>query len=132
MAGMFCTHLTEHSSTSRCPGGFVWRAVNTHGFPVAGELEGEFLLPHLLDYMTTDGSLLSLVEARLVCVIEVTFLHQDGEGGLSGLPYFLVNILGLFENRDLLNPYAMNGHSHPFHLDEFTFTFRGTESNFSS
>lgn len=44
------TCLHKHLGHGR-PAGFVWSAVNRHGFPIPGEFEGEFLPHQLLNHL---------------------------------------------------------------------------------
>ena len=94
---LWAIYLAEHLGTIGLRG-FVGGAVHTHGLPVAGELQGELFLPHLLDDMGSSRPLLSLAQVGFVGVVVVHLLSQNSQCSLRSLSYLLIHILTL-QNR---------------------------------
>ena len=87
--------LDEHLGASAQFGLLDWHAAGAHRLAVTRELESEVLAPHGLDVLVADGSQILLLHSGLVDVHYVHLLAEDGQGGLGGLAYLLVNTLGL-------------------------------------
>ena len=72
-------------------------AVGRHGFPVSGELEGEFFLPLGLHVLAHGNGRSTSVKALFAHSVWVDLLSQHNEGCLGGLSYLLKCLLELIE-----------------------------------
>lgn len=88
--------LDEEFRSGSETAGFGGGTVRRHGFTIAGEFQGEFLLPFGFDFLSdADGGLATV--SGLGDVEGIHFFGQYNEGGFGGFAYFLEGLFELVE-----------------------------------
>lgn len=93
------SHLDEHLWSRSQTRNLGWYAVWAHGFPVPGEFEGEFLLPHALDSVVDDQGSITAGFASFVKVPWVQFFSKYSQGSFSSFSDFLEALFVLFKKK---------------------------------